>query len=107
MTAARIKALEAIINPRLISLENGAESRHDSSGRLIVDVVKCLDCGLSWNDALVTERTPAPAGRCPYEYEHAEIRELAWLKARQTIARQARAIRAAYDKQHGKQGAAP
>jgi hypothetical protein len=27
-------------------------------------------CGLSWDDAIVTSMTPAPAARCPFEYFH-------------------------------------
>ncbi len=27
-------------------------------------------CGLSWDDSLVTSMTPAPSGRCPFEYFH-------------------------------------
>lgn len=27
-------------------------------------------CGLSWDDDVVTGITPAPAGRCPFEYFH-------------------------------------
>lgn len=29
-------------------------------------------CGLSWDDAVVTSWTPAPAGRCPFEHFHAD-----------------------------------
>lgn len=32
--------------------------------------VTCGACGLSWDDAITTERTPTPAGRCPFEYFH-------------------------------------
>ena len=30
----------------------------------------CGHCGLSWDDAIVTGWTPAPAARCPFEYFH-------------------------------------
>jgi len=30
----------------------------------------CGTCGLSWDDAIVTSWTPAPAARCPFEYFH-------------------------------------
>jgi hypothetical protein len=30
----------------------------------------CGHCGLSWDDAIVTDWTPASAGRCPFEYFH-------------------------------------
>lgn len=35
-------------------------------------VVTCGACGFTWNDALSTELTPAPAARCPNEYNHEE-----------------------------------
>jgi hypothetical protein len=30
----------------------------------------CGICGRSWDDGFITGRTPAPAGRCPFEGEH-------------------------------------
>lgn len=32
----------------------------------------CGVCGRSWDDSIPTAYTPAPAGRCPFEYFHAE-----------------------------------
>lgn len=34
------------------------------------DRVTCGTCGLSWDDAISTEWTPAPSARCPFEYFH-------------------------------------
>lgn len=34
------------------------------------DEVTCGSCGLSWDDSVSTSWTPAPAGRCPFEYFH-------------------------------------
>lgn len=34
------------------------------------DRTTCGYCGLSWDDAIVTSMTPAPAARCPFEYFH-------------------------------------
>ena len=48
----------------------GAEPRYDDDGREIVHVATCGHCGRSWNDAAVSEITPVPAGRCPFEYDH-------------------------------------
>lgn len=48
----------------------GATPRYDDDGREIVDVVTCGSCGRSWNDAASSSVTPAPSGRCPFEYEH-------------------------------------
>jgi hypothetical protein len=33
----------------------------------------CHSCGTAWNDDLSTGVTPAPSGRCPFEYEHDTI----------------------------------
>jgi len=30
----------------------------------------CGHCGRSWDDTIITEWTPAPAARCPFEYYH-------------------------------------
>jgi hypothetical protein len=30
----------------------------------------CSECGRGWDDSVSTATTPAPAGRCPFEYEH-------------------------------------
>jgi hypothetical protein len=32
----------------------------------------CGTCGLTWDDAIPTSMTPAPAARCPFEYFHEE-----------------------------------
>jgi hypothetical protein len=48
----------------------GAEPRYDDNGDEIVDVVTCGTCGRSWNDAAISSLTPAPSGRCPFEYDH-------------------------------------
>jgi len=71
----RIAELKSRIQKRLISVENGAEIGSD----VLDDVpalATCGSCGMTWNDALISERTPAPSARCPYEYEHDEIAEL-------------------------------
>ena len=44
--------------------------RYDESGLPDTAVVQCARCRRTWDDALVTSRTPAPAGRCPYENDH-------------------------------------
>ncbi len=36
--------------------------------------ITCGHCGLSWDDAISTSMTPAPAGRCPFEYFHTRSR---------------------------------
>lgn len=32
------------------------------------NVAECGMCGFRWDDTIVTSMTPAPAGRCPNEY---------------------------------------
>jgi hypothetical protein len=36
------------------------------------DPATCGTCGLSWDDGVSTSWTPAPSGRCPFEYFHEE-----------------------------------
>lgn len=36
------------------------------------DKATCGTCGRSWDDAIPTSWTPAPGGRCPFEYYHAD-----------------------------------
>jgi hypothetical protein len=54
---------------------DGAEPRYDDDGNEIMDIVTCGTCGRSWNDAAVSSWTPAPSGRCPFEYEHEDDEE--------------------------------
>lgn len=37
-----------------------------------VDPATCGTCGLTWDDSISTSMTPAPSGRCPFEYFHEE-----------------------------------
>jgi hypothetical protein len=39
-------------------------------GQPATDPVTCGTCGRSWDDAIPTDWTPAPSGRCPFEYYH-------------------------------------
>jgi hypothetical protein len=34
------------------------------------NIVVCLGCGFTWDDSIPTALTPAPAARCPNEYNH-------------------------------------
>lgn len=77
---ARIAELEAVIAPHLISEANGATAYRDANGKVREDFATCGNCGMTWNDALGTQWTPAPSGRCPYECIHPEIAELKKLK---------------------------
>lgn len=40
------------------------------AGQPAKDRMTCGTCHRSWDDAVVTEWTPAPSGRCPFEYFH-------------------------------------
>jgi hypothetical protein len=53
-----------------ISIANGATGQYDDDGLLVVRLATCGTFGLTWNDALISARTPVPAGRCPFEYDH-------------------------------------
>lgn len=90
--AARIKELEAIIGARVVSEANGATPRYDEDGKLIEDIMTCGTCGTSWNDALISERTPTPSARCPYEYEHQDIAELRRLKSNRARKKSTKAL---------------
>jgi hypothetical protein len=39
-----------------------------------IDPATCGTCGLTWDDGISTSWTPAPSGRCPFEYFHTAIR---------------------------------
>ena len=78
----RIAEIEALIASEEISEANGATPQLDENGGTVVDMATCGTCGLSWNDALISDSTPAPSARCPYEYIHPEIAELARLRVR-------------------------
>jgi hypothetical protein len=73
---ARIAELANIIAAEEISEANGARPQLDDYGKVIVETATCGNCGTSWNDALISERTPVPSARCPYEHIHQEIAEL-------------------------------
>ncbi len=34
------------------------------------DLATCGTCGRTWDDSISTGWTPAPGGRCPFEYQH-------------------------------------
>ena len=42
----------------------------DSDKANAADPCTCGTCGRSWDDAVITGWTPAPSGRCPFEYFH-------------------------------------
>jgi hypothetical protein len=78
---ARFEELEETIAAEEISEDNGAQPQLDDDGKTKVVEAQCGECGKTWNDALITERTPAPSARCPYESIHEEIEEFTKLTA--------------------------
>ena len=45
--------------------------RYDGeTGEPIVQMAECGHCGARWNDAMMSDRTPVPSARCPFEYDH-------------------------------------
>lgn len=81
-------ALSLARNAGLEILSNGTHEVHGAPGKLVSvipsdfpvkvlqpgepasDKCTCGYCGRSWDDAIVTGWTPAPSGRCPFEYYH-------------------------------------
>lgn len=61
----------------MLTAIKGAEHTYDENGDIIMQVVTCGTCGRSWNDADISAVTPAPSGRCPFEYDHEPELELA------------------------------
>jgi hypothetical protein len=47
---------------------------HKNRGEGMTAIATCGNCGLSWDDSIVTSLTPAPSARCPFEgfHEHGE-----------------------------------
>lgn len=77
----RVDEIEDAFAFEEIDTSNGATEQHDDDGNVVEDLVTCGTCGRTWNDALISERTPAPSGRCPYERMHDDLAELATLIA--------------------------
>jgi hypothetical protein len=61
---ARIAELEETIAADEISEDNGATPQLDDNGNVREVIATCGECGMSWNDALISGRTPAPSARC-------------------------------------------
>jgi hypothetical protein len=49
-----------------------ARIKVDPANTDLSDIATCPTCGFQWDDTIVTELTPTPAGRCPNEYNHAD-----------------------------------
>lgn len=64
MTALRLKDI-----PRSFAV------RPLRKGQTAKDRCTCGTCGLSWDDGISTSWTPAPSGRCPFEYFHKDEQE--------------------------------
>lgn len=71
---ARIEELEDVIQ----DAKDELESEQDETEKM--DEATCGACGLTWNDAAISSRTPTPGGRCPFEAVHGEAEELKTLR---------------------------
>ena len=49
---------------------DGGIPQFDEMGEVVERIATCGHCGNSWNDAIISGVTPAPSGRCPFEYDH-------------------------------------
>ena len=58
----------------MAALIAGGTPQHDENGKVIENISTCGTCGRRWNDAMITGWTPAPSGRCPFEYWHGETK---------------------------------
>lgn len=47
-----------------------ARNARKATRKTASDIATCGTCGLSWDDSISTSMTPAPSGRCPFEYFH-------------------------------------
>lgn len=72
---ARIEELESTLQ----DAQDDLEVEQDETDK--IEECTCGECGLSWNDAAVSSRTPTPSGRCPFEHVHDEAAELKTLQA--------------------------
>jgi hypothetical protein len=59
--------------PEVREVEPGGRRVLNDDGNPLVHLTTCGTCGQTWDDALVTSRTPVPSGRCPFEVEHEDI----------------------------------
>lgn len=58
--------------------EPGGRRMYDDDDGLHIPIVRlatCGTCGQTWDDAVITGITPAPAARCPFEDEHPDEQE--------------------------------
>ncbi len=55
---------------RVRAIIDGGTPRYDEMDAEIVETATCGTCGRSWNDARISELTPTPSARCPFEYAH-------------------------------------
>ena len=59
-----------ILKPKHLPIPEDFEVQPLKDGEEAEDRATCGTCGLSWDDAIPTSLTPAPSGRCPFEYFH-------------------------------------
>lgn len=52
-------------------IANGRENEDGPNGEHVPEPTTCGTCGRTWDDGRISELTPVPSGRCPFEYAHA------------------------------------
>lgn len=73
-------AFETFIDPDAIPADFEVQPI-DPDDATAKDPATCGTCGLTWDDGVSTSWTPAPSGRCPFEYFHVDEEELALERA--------------------------
>lgn len=52
-------------------IERGEPNEDGPNGEHVPELTTCGTCGRTWDDGRISELTPAPSARCPFEYAHA------------------------------------
>ncbi len=55
---------------RVDAIIAAGKPQYDEMGDERVEMETCGNCHRSWNVHRISELTPPPSGRCPYEYAH-------------------------------------
>jgi hypothetical protein len=53
-------------------IRRGRKNRYGEYGEHVPRMTTCGACGRTWDDGRVSELTPTPSARCPFEYAHVE-----------------------------------
>jgi len=61
---------EETAEERAAYIESGDPNTSGPNGEHVPEWTTCGTCGRTWDDARITGVTPAPSGRCPFEWWH-------------------------------------